>query len=151
MKNIKTISIALAFLTSLIIAPLSHAEDSPVGTWKNIDDKTGKPRGIIVITEVNGEFIGKIEKIFPEPNEEQNPKCVKCEGANKDKPVIGMTILYGLKKEGDEYTGGKILDPDNGVVYSCKLTVIDQNKKLKVRGFIGVPFLGRSQVWLREK
>jgi len=59
--------------------------------------------------------------------------------------------LFGLKKDGDEYNGGKILDPGNGKLYSSKLTLADNNKKLNVRGYIGTPFLGRTQVWLREQ
>jgi uncharacterized protein (DUF2147 family) len=72
----------------------------------------------------------------------------------KDQPVLGMVILTGMKKdsnEADEYNGGKILDPNNGKVYSSKMTVIEGGKKLDVRGYIGIPMLGRTQTWLREE
>ncbi|MBC3935246.1 DUF2147 domain-containing protein [Undibacterium sp. CY7W] len=141
----------LVLLFSLVAVPFAHAEDTPVGLWKNIDDKTGKPKALIRITESNGELQGKIEKLFLDDGADKNPKCDKCEGINKDQPVIGMTILYGLKKDNDEYNGGKIIDPANGKVYSSKLTLIDNNKKLNVRGYIGTPFLGRSQTWIREQ
>ncbi|MBR7782371.1 DUF2147 domain-containing protein [Undibacterium luofuense] len=141
----------LAVLSAVLIAPFAHADDTPVGLWKNIDDKTGKPKALIRITENGGEYKGKIEKLFLEPGADQNPKCTECDGANKDQPVIGMTILFGLKKDGDEYNGGKIIDPANGKTYSSKLTVVDNNKKLNVRGYIGTPFLGRSQTWVREQ
>lgn len=140
----------LAILSTVLIAPFAHADDTPVGLWKNIDDKTGKPKALIRITEAGGEYKGKIEKLFLEPGADQNPKCTECDGANKDQPIIGMTILFGLKKDGDEYNGGKIIDPANGKTYSSKLTVVDNNKKLNVRGYIGTPFLGRSQTWVRE-
>jgi uncharacterized protein (DUF2147 family) len=149
-KIIRTISLITALLGSALAAPIIHAQEGPTGLWRNIDDKTGKSKALIRITEINGELEGKIEKIFREPSEDQNPKCVKCDGANKDKPIIGLTIMTGLKKDDDEYTGGKILDPDNGILYSCKLKLIEQNKKLKVRGFVGLPLLGRSQIWVRE-
>ncbi|WP_374518594.1 DUF2147 domain-containing protein [Undibacterium squillarum] len=141
----------LAILSTVLIAPFAHADDTPVGLWKNIDDKTGKPKALIRITEAGGEYKGKIEKLFLEPGADQNPKCTECDGANKDQPIIGMTILFGLKKDGDEYNGGKIIDPANGKTYSSKLTVVDNNKKLNVRGYIGTPFLGRSQTWVREQ
>jgi uncharacterized protein (DUF2147 family) len=144
-------SALLAILSTILIAPFAHADDTPVGLWKNIDDKTGKPKALIRITENGGEYKGKIEKLFLEPGADQNPKCTECDGANKDQPVIGMTILFGLKKDGDEYNGGKIIDPANGKTYSSKLTVVDNNKKLNVRGYIGTPFLGRSQTWIREQ
>lgn len=124
---------------------------SPVGLWKNIDDHTGKPKALIRITESNGEIRGKIEKLFREPGEEAQPKCDKCEDARKDQPVLGMTILSGMKQDGSEYNGGQILDPDNGKVYRSKLTLVEGGKKLKVRGYIGIPMLGRSQIWVREE
>ena len=62
-----------------------------------------------------------------------------------------MTILSGMKRDGDEYNGGNILDPDNGKVYRSKLALADGGKKLNVRGYIGIPMLGRSQIWLREE
>jgi uncharacterized protein (DUF2147 family) len=124
---------------------------SPVGLWKNIDDESGKPKALIRITESNGVLSGKIEKLFREPGEEQNPKCDKCEGVQKNQPVLGMTILTGMRRDGDEYDGGKILDPNNGKVYNSKLELIDSGKKLSVRGYIGIPLLGRSQTWIREE
>jgi uncharacterized protein (DUF2147 family) len=127
------------------------AELSPVGLWKTIDDNTGQPRGLVRIREVNGQYEGKVEKTFPKPGEETNPKCEKCEGARRNQPVIGMTILWGLTKQGDEYQGGEILDPENGKVYRSRMKLIDNGKKLDVRGFIGFSLFGRSQIWFREE
>lgn len=124
---------------------------SPVGLWKNIDDITGKPKALIRIVETNGEVHGKIEKLFLAPGEDPNPRCVKCQGENKDKPVIGLVFMSGLRKNGKEYSGGEIIDPDDGKVYRSKLTVIDGGKKLDVRGYIGMPMFGRSQIWLRQE
>ena len=112
---------------------------------------SGKPRALIRVTESNGTLQGKIEKVFRAPSEDRNPKCEKCEGALKDAPVIGLVIPSGLKKDGAEYTAGKILDPDNGKVYSSKISVTNGGKKLNVRGFMGVSLLGRSQVWERQQ
>lgn len=142
----------LAFIitAALSIAPAFADDSSPVGVWKNIDDVSGKPKALIRITETNGALQGKIEQLFREPNDEQNPKCDKCEGARKDQPIVGMVILSGLKKDGDEYNGGEILDPNNGKVYKSKMHLTDKGKKLNVRGYIGMPMLGRSQVWVRQ-
>jgi uncharacterized protein (DUF2147 family) len=127
------------------------ADGSPVGLWKTVDDKNGKARSLIRISEVDGELKGKIEKLFRAPDQDQNPKCIKCDGPQKDEPIIGMTVLYGLKKNGDEYVGGQIIDPSSGKVYKSKLSVVDDGKKLNVRGYIGVPMLGRTQTWVREE
>ena len=124
---------------------------SPVGLWKTIDDETGKPKALVRITEENGALQGKIEKLFLEPNVDQNPKCVACEDSRKNQPIVGMTIVSGLKKDGNEYTGGEILDPKKGKVYKSKATLRDGGKQLEVRGYIGAPMFGRSQVWQREQ
>jgi uncharacterized protein (DUF2147 family) len=143
------VAVALAALLSL---PAAWAADvSPVGLWKNIDDVSGKPKALIRISENKGELEGRIEQLFRPADEDQNPKCVKCEGVLKDQPIIGMVFMSGLKKSGDEYTGGEILDPDNGKVYKSKLTLVDGGKKVNVRGYIGIPMLGRSQVWVRQE
>jgi uncharacterized protein (DUF2147 family) len=143
--------IAFLITAALSIAPAFADDASPVGLWKNIDDVSGKPKALIRITESDGALQGKIEQLFRAPAEDQNPKCDKCEGARKDQPIVGMVILSGLKKDGDEYAGGEILDPNNGKVYKSKLHLTDGGKKLSVRGYIGVPMLGRSQVWVRQE
>ena len=148
MRRLVTLSLA----ASALVAAGAMAQDaSPVGVWKTIDDETGKPKSLVRITESNGELRGKIEKLFREAGEEQNPKCEKCEGSLKDQPVIGMTIITGMKKDGSEYNGGHILDPNNGKVYKSKMSLIEGGKKLDVRGYIGVPMLGRTQTWVRQE
>jgi uncharacterized protein (DUF2147 family) len=144
-------AVALACAAALVSSGAWADDGSPTGLWKNIDDATGKPRALIRITESGGALQGKIEKVFPGPGESQNPTCGKCEGTNKDAPVVGLVILSGLKKDGDEYAGGQILDPDNGKVYRSKVHLIEGGQKLSVRGYIGVPMLGRSQTWVRQE
>lgn len=144
--------INLSLIAAVLAAPLAWADDaSPVGLWKSIDDSSGKPTALIRITENQGELTGKIEKLFRTADEEQNPKCVSCTDARKNQPILGMTIVSGLKKDGDVYSGGEILDPKNGKVYKSKLTVREGGRKVEVRGYIGMPMLGRSQVWLRQE
>ena len=146
----KLLIAALAIAAALTSLNILAQDASPVGLWKTIDDHTGKPEALIRITENNGELRGKIEKLFLDIGE-KNPKCDKCEGAQKDQPIIGMTILSGMKQEGTEYGDGQILDPANGKVYKSKMSLADNGKKLNVRGYIGMPMLGRTQTWLREE
>jgi uncharacterized protein (DUF2147 family) len=146
------ILIKASLIAAVLAAPLAWAQEgSPVGLWKAIDDSSGKPTALIRITENRGELQGRIEKLFRTPDEEQNPKCVLCKDARKDQPIVGMTIVSGLKKSGDEYSGGEILDPADGKVYKSKLTVREGGKKVEVRGYVGMPMFGRSQVWLRQE
>ncbi len=152
MRNFHRMGYLGLALIAALMSSATYADDaSPVGLWKNIDDVSGKPRALIRITESDGILQGSIEKVFPGPNEDQNPKCEKCEGENKDAPVIGLVILTGLVKDGDEYADGQILDPDSGNVYSSNVRLIDSGKKLSVRGYIGMPILGRSQTWVRQE
>ncbi|MBM3337042.1 MAG: DUF2147 domain-containing protein [Betaproteobacteria bacterium] len=134
-----------------LISTLAVAAENPVGLWRTIDDKSGKEKSLVRVTESNGQLQLTIEKIFREPGEDPNPLCDKCPGEKKNKPVIGMQIGNGLKKDGDVWSGGEILDPQNGKTYKCKVWLEDKGKKLNVRGFIGVSVLGRTQVWLREE
>lgn len=124
--------------------------DSPVGTWKSFDDKSGEPKSIIEITDNGGTLEGRIVKLFRKPGEDPDPVCDKCTDERKGQKVVGMTILTGLKPDGDEWGGGKILDPKNGKVYSAKLSLIEGGSKLNVRGFLGFSLLGRTQVWERQ-
>jgi uncharacterized protein (DUF2147 family) len=142
---------SLGIVLLLATASLHAAEPSPAGLWKTIDDQSGQPKGLVRIREINGQYEGKIEKIFPKPGDDPAPKCDKCDGPRRNQPVLGMTFLWGLTKQGDEYHGGEILDPENGKVYRAKMKLADGGKKLEVRGFIGFSLFGRSQTWLREE
>ncbi len=135
----------------LILAPLVAAQPTPAGTWRTIDDVTGKVKSLVVITDENGHLSGRIEKVINPAPDNPDKKCIHCDGALHDKPLEGLTIFTGLKKDGDQWEGGKILDPDNGKYYRCYLQVLEGGKKLKVRGYIGFSVFGRTQYWLREK
>jgi uncharacterized protein (DUF2147 family) len=137
-------------LVTLLIAaaaPLAWAQATPAGLWKTIDDETKQERSTVRIAEVGGVLGGKIEKLL-DPTK-QDSKCDKCSGARKDQPVLGMTIIEGVKKNADEpyWDGGTILDPNNGKTYKVRLTPKDGGKTMEVRGFIG--FLYRNQTWQR--
>lgn len=130
--------------------PAADSVLSPAGRWKTIDDNTGKATSVVVVKEENGVVSGTIERLIVEPGEDPNPKCDKCTGDKKDKPVVGMRILWDLKKDKKEWSGGTILDPDNGKTYKCYIEVIDGGKRLKVRGYLGITIFGRTQYWVRE-
>ena len=136
-----------AFAAGVSLAAFAQSI-SPVGLWQTIDDETKKPKSFVRITEKDGVISGKIEKIVDPAK--QDSKCDECasDDPRKGKPVIGMTILSDLKKEGDNvWSGGKILDPNNGKVYNAKVTVIEGGKKLEMRG--SILFIGRTQTWIR--
>jgi uncharacterized protein (DUF2147 family) len=132
-------------------APAARVDfTSPVGRWKTFDDGTGKAKSIVVITEEGGKLYGHIEKLLDPKPDNPDPVCTKCEGAQHNLRVTGMRILWDLAKDGDEWSGGKVLDPDNGKIYKVYIAVKDGGTKLKVRGYIGFSLLGRTQQWVRE-
>ena len=126
-------------------------DSSPVGMWQTLDDKTGEARSLIKVWTEKSELSGRIEKLFQKPDENPNPLCDKCTGENKDKPIIGMKVMWGLTQDGEEWNGGQILDPDDGKIYKCKVELVDGGKKLEVRGFIGFALIGRTQTWVRAE
>lgn len=144
-------SIWVSFLLFLITFGTHAAPLNPTGYWKNIDDVTGKPQAILEITESSSHRLtGRIVKTFPRAGEEPLKRCQACSGARHNQPILGMIIMENLKQLSPlEWSGGYILDPKSGKTYHCNLTVIENGEKLSVRGYIGLPLFGRSQVWLR--
>ncbi len=125
------------------------AQMSPVGLWKTIDDDTKKEKSLVRITDSNGVFSGRIEKLL-DPATKPDEVCEKCTDDRKDKPVLGMTIMRGVKQNADDpavYDAGHILDPNNGKTYRVRIKPVDGGQKLEMRGYIG-PFY-RTQVWWR--
>ena len=153
MKQLFRLAIAAGLL--LGAGSAFAANDTPAGTWKQVDDATGKPTSIIQITETDGKLQGKVLQVMNETAEDTArdgtpPKCTQCNGSNKDQPIIGMTIRWGVGKDGDQWDGGKILDPKTGKIYKVKLTLSEAGQKLDVHGYIGFALLGRSQTWERQ-
>jgi len=138
------------FLTAAALtlaSAMAFAQATPVGLWKTIDDETKAEKSLVRITESGGVLTGKVEKILNPAK--QDSKCDKCSDARKDKPVLGMTIVEGVKKNADEgyWDGGNILDPNDGRSYKVRMTPKDGGKTLEVRGFIA--FFYRNQTWIR--
>ncbi len=146
----KTFAAAASTLALTLFAGAAMAQATPVGVWKSIDDKTKTERAQIRITESGGVLSGKIEKLLA-ADAKQDAVCDKCTDDRKGKPIIGMEIIRGVKKDADEavWEGGTILDAAEGKVYKVKLTPADGGKKLDVRGYVGMPMLGRTQTWIR--
>ncbi len=135
-------------LFSFFLAIQFSFSQSVLGRWKTVDDETKKEKGIVEVYEKEGKIYGKIVEILEPQN--RNKKCVLCEGSDKDKPILGIVFIKGLTKEGSEYNGGEILDPKNGKLYKCYITLVSKDK-LKVRGYLGISLFGRTQYWYRVK
>jgi uncharacterized protein (DUF2147 family) len=130
----------------LFICQICSAQ-SIFGKWKTIDDRTGKPKAVINVYKQGELMYGKVESILEEGKEEA--LCVKCDGDRKNKPVLGMTIIDGLRKNNDnEWKGKTLFDPEQAMTFRCKIWLNpDNSDELKVRGYLA--FLFRTQTWLR--
>ena len=100
---------------------------SPVGRWKTVDDATGKVKSIVQIREENGKLYGTIEELFDPPV--PHPTCYLCSGALKDRPLVGLQVLSGFVQDGDQWSGGQVLDPETGKIYSASLSLEDGGRK----------------------
>ena len=131
----------------LLICQCSFSQ-AILGKWVTIDDETRNKKAIVEIFEDHGKINGKIIEIL-DP-EKRKQKCTKCEGSDKDKPILGLTIIKGMTKKEDGYEGGEITDPNNGKTYRCMISFGGKDK-LIVRGYLGISLFGRSQTWIRQK
>jgi uncharacterized protein (DUF2147 family) len=128
-----------------VSAAAAQAQQTPVGLWRTIDDSTHQEKSLVRISEAGGVVSGRVEKLLHPSH--PNPTCEQCRDDRHGKPIVGLSIIEGLKQHGDVWDGGQILDPDNGKVYTVRLKPLDDGKELQVRGYIG-PFF-RSQTWIR--
>lgn len=140
--------LTVPLLFSLFFMASAFAQDaSIVGKWKTIDDETNEPKSIVNIYEKDGKYEGQIIELFRKPGEDPDPVCDKCpdDDPRKGQPTKGMVIIQDLEKDGDVYTGGTILNPKDGKIYTCKIWMEDGN--LMVRGYIA--FFYKTQTWHR--
>ena len=122
------------------------------GTWQQIDDKSGAAKAIIVIfKEDNNTYSGKIVKVTPRPGYTPREKCKNCPAPYTNQPILGMTIIKGLKhvNSTNNYEKGRIIDPLSGKIYDVKVRLNNTGKRLTLRASIGVSVLGRNQTWIR--
>jgi len=141
----------IAALLCTCVAQSQSPRATPVGRWKTVNEVSGKATSIVAIYEENGKLYGRIEKLLNQDPNKPEARCNHCEGDLKDKPVVGLRLLYDFRPDGAQWSGGRIVDPDNGKAYKCILALEDGGKKLKVRGYIGFSMLGRTQYWLPEE
>jgi len=142
---------AVMALSATAQAATAGSEPTAIGLWEQIDEKSGQPESWFNIVEKDGVYVGTIVKMFQKPGDPppESFRCSKCEGADKDQPVLGLTLIKGMKRKGVKYEDGTIMDPRDGNVYRALMEVSPDNKRLEVRGYLGVALFGRSQTWNR--
>jgi len=144
----RTIFFTLAFLITCSMSGIAQV-NKIVGKWKTIDDKDGSVKSIVYIFKAtNGKYYGKIDKLFKDPEK----LCTECEGVNKNQPILGMMIINNMFEKNETLTGGTIMDPKNGKVYKCNISLDRGSDNLNVRGSLDSGgWIGRSQTWVRVR
>jgi uncharacterized protein (DUF2147 family) len=141
------------FLAALLSGLAGRADaqnagmDSPAGLWRTFDDRTGRERGVIRIDRMgdtlSGTIVGTVDPA------DAVKRCDRCEGERHGQATIGLTIITGMRRDGEEWSGGRILDPETGSLWRCRMELRDGGRALVVRGYLGISLLGRSQTWIR--
>lgn len=136
-------------IIALMISQVSLCGQEPIyGVWKAVDEEDGEPRSLIEVYEHEGKAYGKVIKLH---DKLEDVTCKKCPGDKKNKPVLGLEVIWDMKKKGNVWKGGRILDPEAGKKYKCRMKVKDNGEVLEVRGYVGVPALGRTKKLYRVK
>lgn len=145
---LSTLALTIASADAASPSPPSTKDRTAAGFWQQADDQ-GRVGAWFYFSVTKGRYDGRVVKMFPQPGEPSFDACSRCPGDLKDAPMLGLPIVRGMRRDGLKYEDGTILDPRDGSIYNAQMELSPDGQKLSVRGYIGLPLLGQTQVWTR--
>jgi uncharacterized protein (DUF2147 family) len=153
-NRLKSAFVIAAGVCRLLVSTAGHGADdvcdvmdSPLGLWKTFD-VDGHVESLVRIKAHNGVLYATVIKVLASEAKDENVRCTWCEGKRKDRPIVGMTIMGGMKRDGNEWAGGWIFDPKRDLTAKCRIELLDGGRRLRVRGYLTF-FLGETRYWQR--
>jgi hypothetical protein len=143
-----SILLVVSFATLTALAHSARA-DGPTanGLWEKTE--AGKPVVWVLVFQRGGTYEGAIARRFLKPGDDPGAVCTKCADDRRNEPLLGLTFIRGMKRNGLKYEGGEILDPRDGKVYSANMAVNSDGHTLTLRGYMGISILGHDEIWNR--